>query len=146
MNFKQIPQEQMKYIVVHCAATRPSMDIGAEEITRWHRERKFLTIGYHYVIRRNGTVETGRPLGSVGAHVEGHNSVSVGICLVGGVKEDGKTAENNFTKEQFKALETLLKQVKKAYPKAEIVGHHDLDKGKACPSFPAKAWAKERGL
>ena len=77
-------------IAVHCAATTPDMDIGAATIDRWHKERGFSSIGYHYVIRRDGTLETGRPLNTPGAHVQGHNAHSIGICLAGGVDQAGK--------------------------------------------------------
>ena len=66
------------------------------DIDRWHRERGWLKIGYHYVIKRDGTVETGRELEEVGAHAKGHNAISVGICMVGGLSEDNEP-ETNFT-------------------------------------------------
>lgn len=85
-------------IVVHCAATPPHQDVGAAEIGAWHRKRGFRSIGYHYVIRRNGAIETGRALSRAGAHVQGHNAHSIGICMAGGVSaEDFTRAENNFT-------------------------------------------------
>lgn len=127
-----------EYIIIHCAATKPSMDIGAKEIDRWHRARGFLSIGYHFVIRRNGTIETGRNLEEIGAHARGYNSTSVGICLVGGISESGKP-ENNFTQEQWKSLETLVKDLKTKYPDAEVIGHRDVAK-KDCPCFDAWAW------
>lgn len=132
------------YIAVHCAATRPSQDIGAAEIDRMHRQRGFKCIGYHKVIRRDGTIEDGRPIDQVGAHVENWNSVSVGICLVGGVSEkDINVAENNFTPAQWEALSKLLVELKQKYPHAHIQGHRDFPKvAKACPSFDVAAWLK----
>lgn len=128
---------QINLIVVHCSATRPSQDIGAAEIDRWHRQGNgWSQIGYHYVVRRDGTIEPGRPLEKRGAHVAGHNANSIGICLVGGVAEDdAAVAEENFTPAQWDALSELLRTLVIAYPKAAIVGHNELDKGKACPSF-----------
>lgn len=128
-----------KYLVVHCAATKPTMDIGLREIRQWHRERGWLDIGYHFVIRRDGTVETGRPQGVVGAHVEGHNSESLGVCMAGGINAQGKP-ENNFTEAQFESLRTLLDKLKVDYPSAKVVGHRDLDPRKACPSFDVASW------
>ena len=62
------------YIVIHCSATKPSMDhVDAKEIDRWHRQRGWRKIGYHWVIRRDGIVEEGRELGEVGAHARGFN-------------------------------------------------------------------------
>lgn len=129
------------YLVVHCAATKASMDIGAADIKAWHRKQGWLDIGYHYVIRRSGAVETGRPEDRPGAHARGFNHVSIGICLAGGVGEDGKTPENNFTDAQFAALRQLLNDLIQRYPHAKIVGHRDLPNvNKACPSFDVKEW------
>lgn len=137
VNFNR--RKETTKLVIHCAATRPSMDIGVREIRAWHKERGFLDIGYHLVIRRDGTVEKGRDLYQVGAHAKGFNSVSVGICLVGGVDEKMKP-ENNFTEAQFAKLDELVETMKLTFPDlVEIVGHNDLDKGKACPSFDAFA-------
>lgn len=117
------------------------MDIGAEEIRRWHLRRGWFDIGYHYVIRRNGKIEKGREDDVPGAHARGFNHLSLGICLVGGVAEDKKTPENNFTPEQFDSLASLLTGLKFDYPDAEIVGHRDLPNvTKACPSFDVKEW------
>ncbi|WP_087502356.1 N-acetylmuramoyl-L-alanine amidase [Pseudomonas sp. SID14000] len=121
-------------IVVHCAATKPSMDIGLREIRQWHRQRGFLDVGYHLIIRRDGSVEHGRELGVVGAHVQGHNATSVGVCLVGGVDEKLQPAAN-FTPAQWDTLNATLRGLQQAYPGARIVGHNELDSGKACPSF-----------
>lgn len=136
------------YIAIHCAATRPSQDIGAVEIDRMHRQRGFKCIGYHYVIRRNGKIELGRPQNQIGAHVEGFNSTSVGICMVGGVSEkDINVPEENFTDAQWLSLKATLQALKKDYPKARIQGHRDFPKvAKACPSFDVKTWLKENHI
>lgn len=140
MNYK--PIRSVDYLVVHCSATPPSMDIGATEIRRWHRERGWFDIGYHVIVRRDGSTENGRPLDRPGAHARGFNHLSLGICLVGGVQEaDKKTAENNFTTEQFAVLRTLLNDLRNEYPKALVVGHRDLPNvRKACPSFDVIEW------
>lgn len=135
-------------VAIHCSATRPSMDIGAAEIAQWHKKQGWATIGYHYVIRRSGLVEKGRPDEMPGAHVAGHNANSIGICLVGGVNQDDfRKAEDNFTPAQMKSLATLCKSLSAAYPGAVFKGHRDYPGvKKACPSFNAKAWAKANGL
>lgn len=128
------------FIVVHCAATKPSMDVGVREIRQWHVQKGWLDIGYHFVIRRDGKVELGRPHDVIGAHVEHYNDRSMGICLVGGIDEKGNP-ENNFTPEQFASLDGLLWEgVNVWYPNATILGHRDLDNRKACPSFDVKHW------
>lgn len=133
------------WVAIHCSATTAKMDIGAVELNEWHRKRGFACIGYHYVIRRDGTIERGRAKHVIGAHVEGYNHNSVGICLVGGVDaNDVSKAENNFTRTQFESLSKLLKELKEVFPKAVIQGHKDFPNvAKACPSFDVKVWLKE---
>jgi len=151
-------RDRTELIVVHCSATGPLMDVGKREITQWHRQRGFDTIGYHYVIRRNGEVETGRRESEIGAHVAGHNLNSIGVCMVGGVNAKGKP-ENNFNLQQFATLETLLSELKNRYPTARIVGHRDLSPDrngdgkitpnefiKACPSFDVGDWLSSQLL
>lgn len=134
------------WLVVHCAATPPSMDIGKTEIDRWHRAKGWLMIGYHYVIRRDGRVEAGRPEEAVGSHVAGYNSVSIGICLVGGVSASGKS-EDNFTSAQYAALALLLKDLRVRYPRAKVQGHRDFPKvAKDCPCFDVRNWLSATGV
>lgn len=141
-------RKSTNWIAIHCSATRPSQDIGAADIRKWHKAQGWSDIGYHFVIRRNGKIERGRPIDAVGAHVAGFNAASVGICMVGGVSQKGFTkAENNFTKEQFSALQSLMTWICGKYPKAKVRGHRDFPKvSKACPSFDAIAWAKKEGF
>lgn len=144
--------KSVKYLVVHCAATPPSRDIGVKEIRAMHKQRGFNDVGYHYVIRRDGTIEKGRADTVMGAHVSGYNAVSLGICLVGGINAKG-WSEQNFTPAQFSALAGLLDQLKERHPHAEILGHRDLspDKNrdgkisrnewmKDCPCFDVRDW------
>lgn len=132
-------------IVVHCAATRPDQDIGAAEIGAWHKDRGWSGIGYHHVIRRNGAVEAGRDPDAIGAHALGHNSRSVGICLAGGLDGAGAPAAD-FTAAQWKALGTLLDDLRHRYPEAAILGHRDLEPGKDCPCFDVGSWLLAAGL
>lgn len=135
------------FIIIHCAATRPSLDIGATEIRKWHKDKGWSDIGYHWVIRRNGKLEPGREQDLVGAHCMGVNSRSVGVCMVGGVKQsDGKTPEDNFTPEQYKTLLTLITKLKKQYPSAKVVGHNQFETSRGCPSFDWRKWVKENKL
>lgn len=127
-------------IFVHCAATKAGMDIGAREIRQWHKEKGWLDIGYHFVIRRDGTLETGRPIDAVGSHVQGWNERSIGICLVGGIDDSGKF-KANFTPIQMSTLKNLLAEMKLEYPQADIKAHHDVAP-KACPSFDLQRWIK----
>ena len=124
-------------IIVHCSATTEGKDITVADITRWHKQRGFRTIGYHYVVYRDGSVHLGRPEGEIGAHCTGHNAVSIGVCYIGGLAADGKTAKDTRTKEQREALTMLLRRLRAKYPNAKIYGHRDFA-AKACPSFDAR--------
>lgn len=135
-------RELTDYIVIHCAATKSDQDINAATIDAWHRDLGWKGIGYHCVVKRDGTVEDGRDLKMVGAHVKGFNSVSVGVCLAGGIDDRGEPIYN-FTKEQMTSLAVLVSGLRREYPQARIVGHRDLDSGKACPCFDVGLWARE---
>lgn len=138
------PRKETNAIFVHCSATKPSMDIGVREIRQWHKEKGWLDIGYHFVIRRDGTVEEGRAIEAVGSHVQGYNSDSVGVCLVGGIDAKGNF-EANFTPEQMNALRSLLVTLQVLYPKAVTRAHHDVAP-KACPSFNLSHWLNTGSL
>lgn len=135
-------------IIIHCSDTFEHMDIGVKEIRRWHvQERGWRDIGYNWVIRRNGVVEGGRDLDNdgdyfeeIGAHTAGKNAISVGICLIGGRGKSGQP-ENNFTPEQFKALEKLIRVIKADHPHMTVHGHREFA-NKACPSFDVQEWLK----
>lgn len=137
-------RETTDFIAIHCSATSDKMNIGAADIDKWHRKNGWACIGYHYVIRRDGTVEEGRDEAVVGAHVANWNHNSIGICMVGGVDaNDVSKAKNNFTEAQFASLKQLLVDLKGRYPKAKIQGHRDFPNvKKACPSFDVAAWLK----
>lgn len=130
------PIQEVRYIVIHAADTPASMDIGVDEIRQWHLRRGFFDVGYHYVIRRDGTIENGRPTDRPGAHARGFNHLSIGICMVGG--GDG---ENNYTDDQWDALGGLVTGLKVAHPDSEVLGHRDLPNvNKLCPSFDVRTW------
>ena len=133
-------RKETNKIIIHCAATKPSMDIGIEEITKWHIQRGFSGCGYHYVIKRDGAIETGRAEEDIGAHAYGHNSDSIGISLVGGLSEDGKS-EANYTDEQWSMLRELVEELIEKYPDVEVIGHNDVSK-KDGPCFNVKEWRK----
>jgi N-acetylmuramoyl-L-alanine amidase len=129
----------IKKVIIHCADTPADMDVGVDEIRRWHvEERGWSDVGYHWVIRRDGSVEKGRDESVTGAHVRGHNTGSIGICLLGGAG-----GECNFSSAQWSALDTLVTNILARYrlTGADVYGHRDFDKGKQCPTFDAKAWA-----
>lgn len=140
---EQLKPGAVDYIVVHASATPADMDIGVKEIDRWHRKRGWLRIGYHYVIRRDGHLEEGRPSYMVGAHVQGHNHHSFGVCLVGGLDSEGNP-ENNFTPEQFQTLGFVVDLLRDYFGQAKVLGHRDFDDvAKACPCFDVSAYLNE---
>lgn len=133
-----------EYIVVHCSATHPGMDIGRDEIDRWHKDRGWSGIGYHYVIRRDGILESGRRIGAKGAHARGYNHKSVGVCMVGGV-DRYNDPQDNFTDRQWNQLRTTLSELRAAFPDAKIIGHNEIS-AKACPSFDVQVWLRIEGF
>ena len=136
------PRKSTDYIVIHCAATKASMDIGLTEIRKWHvQDNGWRDVGYHYIIRRNGEVELGRSIRDTGAHAAGYNHKSVSVCMVGGMAEDN-SAENNFTAQQWTALLDLIKQLKIQYPEADVIGHNEISE-KECPSFDVQKWKED---
>lgn len=121
-------------IVIHCSDSPHGRGDDAETIHKWHRERGWSGIGYHYVIVEDGTVQAGRPHYWPGAHVKGHNTNSLGICLIG---------EDDFTGEQIQSLKQLHTELSQKYPEAQWFNHYDLDSSKTCPNFDAVAIATE---
>jgi len=135
-------------IIIHCAATKASMDIGYDEIRKWHVEDNgWDDVGYHFIIRRNGKLEKARPEGYSGAHAPSHNSRSIGICLVGGMADDGGP-ENNFTLEQFLTLKDLVNMIMDKYSDiTEVLGHCDVQENKPnCPGFNVKEWLNKEAI
>ncbi len=148
------------HLIIHCAATPPSMDVGAAKIRDWHvNGNGWSDIGYQWVIRRDGTVEKGRAIDQVGAHAGYNwNYRSVGVCMAGGVTQatrrvNGRLVrdpEDNFTQAQFDALAKLIVEMDEKYGDLEVIGHRDtyaldgLPQLKACPSFDVAAWLASR--
>ena len=123
-------------IVLHCSAVRPGQRSSAKDIDDWHKDKGWKGIGYHFVVRRDGTVETGRRLEEIGAHCVGHNRHSIGICYEGGLNGEGVEADTR-TPEQVRSLRNLVERMHAYFPKAVILGHCNLNPGKKCPCFDA---------
>ncbi|MBQ3907902.1 MAG: smalltalk protein [Bacteroidaceae bacterium] len=128
------PMKDVRYLVVHCTATRPSQHVTVADVDRWHRARHFCMIGYHWLIDRDGNIQPGRPEQYAGAHVKHFNDHAIGICYEGGVAEDGKTPMDTRTEAQKRALAHLLQVLHAQYPQATLHGHREFT-NKACPSF-----------
>ena len=132
-------------IIIHCSAVRPDQTSSAAQIDEWHKERKFKCIGYHYVIRRDGSIEPGRPEWMIGAHCVNHNRHSIGVCYEGGYDIRGQPADTR-TEAQKKAMRQLLEELHERYPHTLIVGHHDLYPPKPCPCFDVAEYADLNGV
>lgn len=123
-------------IIIHCSAVRPGQRSSVADIDKWHRDRGWNGCGYHFVVRRDGTVETGRPLEVVGSHCVNHNRHSIGVCYEGGLDAKGRPADTR-TEAQKVALLKLLKQLRERFPRALITGHNVFNPMKKCPCFDA---------
>ena len=132
-------------IVIHCTQTPPNMDIDVAKVTEWHTQRGFDTIGYHYLIKRDGTLQTGRDEDVVGAHAVAVNGTSIGVALVGGGNVD-MGWEDNFLPEQFNTLKQIISKLKEDYDIKKIIGHYQVEDKKKCPSFDVPKWLEENGL
>jgi N-acetyl-anhydromuramyl-L-alanine amidase AmpD len=139
-----IKVRDISHIVIHCSATPDGHDTTLEDIDRMHRERGFARVGYHYVIELDGAVMPGRPLEAVGAHVQGSNLKSIGICMIGTAR---------FADLQWDSLRALLLDLVAQFPEAEVCGHRDFSPDldgdgvveehewfKLCPGFDVAAW------
>lgn len=141
------------YIVVHHSATTREQDIGVNEIRRWHQNiNKWLDVGYHFIIRRDGTIETGRPLMVKGAHCYSKhhpashniNATSIAICLVGGLGANGK-ALNNFTDAQWASLKGLVNKLKFEFRHVRVAAHRKF-MPTSCPAFDVTHWCQKNGI
>lgn len=122
----------IREIIIHCADTPNGKIFHASDIDRWHKERGWTKIGYHWVIGIDGFVEAGRHPDEGGAHAEGHNLYSLGICLIG---------TNKFTQLQWNTLKLLVSRLKSEYTNAVVIGHYQVAKnGKTCPNFDVPDW------
>ena len=124
-------------IILHCSATREGRNLDYEACRQDHiRHRGFKDIGYPYYLTRDGTIHRGRPIEDIGAHCKNHNRHSIGICYEGGLDRNGHPCDTR-TLAQKASLVALLRELKKLFPRAIILGHCDLDPLKSCPCFPA---------
>ncbi len=152
-------KEDVDAIVIHCSATREGKPFFAKDIERWHKERGFRTIGYHFVIDLDGTIEKGRPTDEQGAHANtaglsrsSYNKHSIGICYIGGLTADGKTWKDTRTDKQKVSMRKLVEQLVEEFPNVkEVIGHRDtspdrngngeVEQGewiKSCPCFEVR--------
>ena len=118
-------------VIVHCSASPQGRGDDAETIHSWHKERGFDGIGYHMVILEDGTMQVGRPEYWQGAHARGHNTGSLGVCLIG--------MGGDATPQQLQSLAELITGWDNKYNGVEVIGHNNVS-DKVCPGFDVKAW------
>ena len=138
-----MPAEAVRYLVIHCSATREDRSYTVQQLRSDHLSRGFIDIGYHYYIRRDGTLTQHRRHDEVGAHCRPFNRCSIGICYEGGLDANGKPKDTR-TLEQRGAIITLLIELKRKFPNAMIRGHNEMPGSvpKACPCYcPSKEYA-----
>lgn len=128
----------IKEVIVHCTATPEGRDVSVDTIRSWHLANGWKDIGYHYVVKLDGSIEPGRAEAQVGSHVAGHNTGTLGIVYVGGVAADGKTAKDTRTPAQKAAMLDLAKALIAKYPTVTKVTGHNQYAAKACPSFDVR--------
>tara|TARA_R100001129_G_scaffold31963_2_gene21321 strand:- start:72 stop:560 length:489 start_codon:yes stop_codon:yes gene_type:complete len=124
-------------IILHCTATARDVDVAT--VRRWHMDkppkgRGWRDVGYHFLIRTDGTIEHGRPIDQIGAHVKGQNKSSIGIAYAGGLDVDG-TPRDTRTDEQTAAMVMLSMALMVAIPTIRTVHGHNEFANKACPCF-----------
>lgn len=133
---------QIKRIFVHCTAG-PQTQTVAEIQKYWKNHNKWTSPGYHYIIKPDGEIVPLQPEDKPSNGVAGYNSTAINVCYIGGVDKQGRPTDNR-TEAQKKSLSTILKDLHKRYPKAEILGHRDIWGSdpkkwhKMCPCFDVK--------
>lgn len=120
------------------------MELDAETIRSWHLARGWSDIGYHYVVKLDGTIESGRPLHRVGAHVKGHNDDSIGICYVGGLDAAGGP-KNTLNLLQRDSIQRICYALCIAFNQSFELHAHNEYSNKACPSFDVADTFEELG-
>ena len=136
-------EREISHIVIHCSATIEGHYYTAKDIHQWHLDRGWSGIGYHYVIGLAGDIKIGRDINENGAHVYGHNTNTIGICMIGGLGKDTEPKEDSFTKDEYMVLDDMLRKLMCMYPTAMILGHRDFpDVAKACPCMDVDDFIK----
>lgn len=136
---EEYPEREIKWIVVHCSATRCDVPFTPAQLEAAHRARGFRGTGYHFYVTRDGRVHHTRPIGEIGAHAAGFNLHSIGICYEGGLSPEGVPTDTRTTFQRASLLD-LIAVLRKQFPRAVVKGHYQLstDIHKACPCFDAE--------
>lgn len=130
----------VRFLVIHCSATRADRNYTDKQLMRDHKKRGFRTVGYHFYVHKDGSITQFRKLLEVGSHARPYNRCSIGICYEGGLDGEGRPADTR-TPQQTELLRALFGKLKRLFPQARICGHRDLPGTlpKACPCLDAAA-------
>ena len=147
----------VNYLIIHCSATEFGGGYDVRDLDRWHKQKGWAAVGYHYVITESGTLQQGRVIEAKGAHCLHFNDDSIGICYIGGLR-DGEPSDTR-TDAQKARLELCLRDLLKRFPEAKICGHRDLSPDrngdgevtpdewtKLCPCFDVREWCRSVGI
>lgn len=121
-------------IIIHSAYTPEGRDHDVEDIRAWHKARGWSDVGYHYVIKLDGTIEQGRALDNIGAHTKGKNQGSIGICYIGGMSKNDRTPEDTRTEAQKTSMQMLVQGLDIVFGGLTVHGHNEFST-KPCPCF-----------
>lgn len=134
----------IRELIWHCTATPEGRDYTVDDVRAWHKQRGWSDIGYHFVVYRDGRVMAGRPIGQVGAHVEGHNTGTVGCSYIGGLTADGRAPRDTRTDAQRASMLWLTRCLIACHRGIAKVSGHNQYAAKACPSFDVRTDALGR--
>lgn len=150
----------MKYITIHCSATKPKSDFNVERLRDLHVGKNgWSDIGYHFYITCDGVVHSCRPLNKPGAHTKGHNVDNIGVCMEGGINNDTGKSDDTFNSYQKRSLKNLVEYLQESFsiPNSNVKGHRDWSPDlngdgtiqanefiKQCPCFSVSKWMKEK--
>lgn len=131
----------IKFIVVHCTATPTNTTL--ESIKKyWKEQRGWDTPGYHYFIKRDGSIIQLLDEKKNSNGVYAHNSACINIAYLGGIDKEGKPLDNRSDAQKHAMFDKIV-ELTERYPKAEVLGHRDFPNvSKACPCFDVREWLK----
>lgn len=141
--FRNIKREVTE-LVVHWTETPTNKNIGSEELNDLHVAFGLDGLGYHYVIRRDGTLQRGRPVNIVGQHAptNNHDQRSIGIVFVGGINAPSGTpnldsfiSAQSLTRSQLNTFDHICRAFYAVFPGGQIIGHSEIDEDEFDPGF-----------
>jgi hypothetical protein len=147
-------RREVTEVVCHWTETPTNKNIGSEEINNIHLEEGLDGIGYHYIIRRDGSIQRGRPVNLEGEHAStgffnNHNRYSIAICFVGGINVPSETqnitryiSAQSLTRSQFNSFDHFCRAFYNVYPGGQVIGHSDIDDLTSDPGFDVRAYVK----